>query len=75
MTAEVAQWATQPSISGNMIEKKTFKFCVDNLNKFILKISQNNSGSVQRIQFENVPLLRPTHILIVYMYIYLSSEW
>ena len=30
MTPEVAWWATQLLISGNMIKQKTCKFCVDN---------------------------------------------
>ena len=42
---EVAQWATQLLISGNMIKKKKCKFCVNNWkNKCLLKMSQNDLG-------------------------------
>ena len=30
MTLEVARWATQLSLSGNMIKQKTYKFYVNN---------------------------------------------
>ena len=55
MTPEVARWATQLSISGNMIKWKTCQFCVNNqkkkkkTHKYLLKISQNNSDNQKMI--------------------------
>ena len=51
MTPKVARWATQLSISGNMIKQKTTKFFVNNLkkNSFLLKMSQNNLDNQETI--------------------------
>ena len=51
MTPEVARWATQLSISGNMIKWKTPQFYVNNKKtpKYLLQINQNNWGSQEMI--------------------------
>ena len=47
MTPEVARWATQLPLSGDMIKHANF---VLKLKKYILKITQNNSGKQEMIR-------------------------
>ena len=54
MTPEVVRWATQLTISGNMIKRKTCKFCFDNWKK---QISFKDKSK----QFGNQEMIWATH--------------